>query len=148
MNEITRRSSAREFGAASFFWRLGASLILVLATYNPTSFSYYRWLLNSRSAGELGPEHFVAGIAVVIGWTIFVVATQKSLGSVGLVLGAALIGGFVWWMTDLGLIAVGSVSALSWVALICLAMLLAVGLSWSHVWRRLTGQVEVDDNDT
>lgn len=148
MNEITRRSSAREFGAASFFWRLGASLILVLATYNPTSFSYYRWLRNSISAGELGPEHFVAGIAVVIGWTIFVVATQKSLGSVGLVLGAALIGGFVWWMTDLGLIAVGSVSALSWVALICLAMLLAVGLSWSHVWRRLTGQVEVDDNDT
>jgi len=25
--------------------------------------------------------------------------------------------------------------------------LLAVGLSWSHVWRRLTGQFEVDDGD-
>jgi hypothetical protein len=37
---------------------------------------------------------------------------------------------------------------LTWVILLCLALLLAVGLSWSHVWRRLTGQYEVDDNDT
>lgn len=145
MSEVQRRAAMKEFGASSFFWRLGASIVLVLSTYNPTEFSYVRWLMNDEG---LGPEHFVSGIALVIGWTILVVATQKSLGTLGFVLGAALIGGFVWWMTDLGLIAVGSVSALSWVSLICLALLLAVGLSWSHVWRRLTGQFEVDDNDT
>lgn len=147
MKEAQRRASTRDFGPSSFFWRLGVSLVLVLLTYNPTSFSYYDWLFNSLGNGGLGPEHFVAGVALVIGWTILIVATQKSLGTVGFVLGAALIGGFVWWLTSLGLIRVGSVSALSWVSLICLAVLLAVGLSWSHVWRRLTGQYEVDDSD-
>ena len=144
MNEINRQPGRREFTAGSFGWRLGASLLLVLATYNPTRWSYISWL----RGGDLGPEHFVAGILLFIGWAILVVATQKSLGRFGFLLVAALVGGVVWWLTDLGLVAVGSVSALTWVSLICLAIVLAVGLSWSHVWRRMTGQYEVDDNDT
>ena len=141
-----RKVSNRDFNAGSFLWRLGATLVLVLATYNPTRFSYYRWLSSSMSDGGLGPEHFVAGIALVIGWTILIVATQRSLGALGVVLGAALIGGIIWLLTDLGWIAVGSVSTLTWVSLVCLAVLLAVGLSWSHLWRRITGQYEVDDD--
>jgi hypothetical protein len=144
---MQRQGVVREFGAMSFIWRLGVSMVLVFCTYNPTDFSYYSWLWNSYNNGGLGPEHFVAGILVIIGWTILVVATQRSLGTVGSVLGAALIGGLVWWLTDIGWIAVGSVSALTWVSIVCLSFLLAVGLSWSHIWRRLTGQYEVDDND-
>jgi len=30
---------------------------------------------------------------------------------------------------------------------VCLAVLLAVGMSWSYIWRRLTGQVAVDEVD-
>jgi NAD(P)-dependent dehydrogenase (short-subunit alcohol dehydrogenase family) len=30
---------------------------------------------------------------------------------------------------------------------VCLAALLAVGLSWAHIWRRLTGQYAVDEID-
>lgn len=140
-----RKVSNREFSAGSFLWRFAATLFLVIATYNPTRFSYYRWLRSSMNEEGLGPEHFVVGIALVIGWTILVVATQRSLGALGVVLGAALIGGIIWFLTDLGWIAVGSVSALTWVSLVCLALLLAVGLSWSHLWRRLTGQYEVDE---
>lgn len=145
MIDSARRGVSREFTAKSFLWRLVASLVLVLATYNPTELSYYRWLTGS---GGLGPEHFVVGIVLVIGWTILIVATQKSLGTLGFALAAAFVGGLVWWLTDLGWIAVGSVSALTWVSLLCLGFVLAVGLSWSHVWRRVTGQYEVDDNDT
>lgn len=147
MNEVRRTGVRREFGAASFFWRFVATLVLVVATYNPTRFSYYRWVRSGMSDDRFGPEHFVVGVVLIIGWTILVVATQRSLGTVGLFLAAALIGGLVWWLTDLGWIAVGSVSALTWISLFCLAVLLTVGLSWSHVWRRLTGQYEVDDND-
>jgi hypothetical protein len=147
MNEQRRRSAAREFGVGSFFRRFAASVLLVFLTYNPTEFSYFRWLLNSRADGDLGPPHFIAGIAITIGWTIFVVATQRSLGTVGIVLGAALIGGIVWWVTQSDWFNVDSFAALTWVVLFCLSLLLAVGLSWSHVWRRLTGQLEVDDND-
>jgi hypothetical protein len=123
---------------------------LVVATYNPTRFSYVRWLIEVMNDAErsLGPEHFVVGVILVTGWTILIVATQKSLGPLGLLLAAAIIGGVVWLLTDIGLVSVASVSMLTWVILLCLALLLAVGLSWSHVWRRLTGQYEVDDNDT
>jgi hypothetical protein len=40
-----------------------------------------------------------------------------------------------------------TVTSATWVSLFCVALLLAVGLSWSHVWRRLTGQFEVDDGE-
>ena len=148
MSDGARRSVTGEFTAKSFLWRLVASLVLVLATYNPTELSYYRWLRAGMSNGGLGPEHFVAGILLVIGWTILVVATQRSLGTLGFVLAAAFVGGLVWWLTDLGWIAVGSVSALTWVSMLSLAFVLAIGLSWSHIWRRVTGQYEVDDNDS
>lgn len=144
---MQQQGIVREFSAMSFFWRFGASMLLVFATYNPTEFSYYTWLRKGVTNGGLGPEHFVVGIVLIIGWSIFVVATQRSLGTVGSVLAAALIGGIIWWLTDLGWLAVGSVSALTWVSIVCLSLLLAVGLSWSHIWRRLTGQYEVDDSD-
>jgi len=147
MNEKASRGVYREFSWMSFLWRLAASMVLVLATYNPTRLSYYNWLSTSMSERALGPEHFVVGIVLVIGWTVLGVASKRSLGPIGLLLAAALIGGIVWWLTDMRWIAVGSVSALSWVSLICLSILLAVGLSWAHIWRRVTGQYEVDDND-
>ncbi|MDZ7642989.1 MAG: DUF6524 family protein [Woeseiaceae bacterium] len=28
----------------------------------------------------------------------------------------------------------------------CLAALLTIGVSWPHIWRRLTGQLEVDED--
>jgi hypothetical protein len=150
MSEPTRRGGRRDFNLASFLWRFAGTLALVFATHNPTRFSYVRWLMTSmgEEGGGLGPEHFVAGVILVAGWAILVVATQKSLGPLGLLLVAAIIGGVVWWLTDIGLVSVSSENALTWVIMLCLSLLLAVGLSWSHVWRRLTGQYEVDDNDT
>lgn len=147
MSDAKRARDRKDFGASSFAWRLMATLVLVVLTYNPTRFSYYGWVRGSLANSALGPEHFVAGIVIIIGWAVLIVATQRSLGTIGFVLAAALVGGLVWWLTDVGWIAVGSVSALTWVSLICLAFVLAVGLSWSHVWRRLTGQYEVDDDD-
>jgi hypothetical protein len=35
---------------------------------------------------------------------------------------------------------------LSYVALVIIAAILAVGMAWSHIWRRLSGRVEVEDD--
>jgi hypothetical protein len=139
------RGVYREFSAGSFLWRLAASLVLVLATYNPSGFSYYGWLARGFTNDSLGPAHFVVGILLLAGWAILIIATRNSLGKGGLFIVAALIGGIVWWMASVGLNVAGNMAALGWVILICVAVLLAVGLSWSHIWRRLTGQVEVDN---
>ncbi len=140
---------SREFNFFGFVWRFVASLFLVLISYNPTRYSYWGWVTAAQNAEppNLGPEHFVVGIVLMIGWVILLAATQRSLGVLGLMLGGALLGGVVWLLVDIGWLSVASVSSATWVGLICVALLLAVGLSWSHVWRRLTGQFEVDDGD-
>ena len=81
----------------------------------------------------------------MIGWVILFVATFKSLNTLGVVLAAIAIGTFVWMLVDFGLLGAGSRSAIVWISLVCLAALLTVGLSWSHIWRRLTGQFDVDE---
>ena len=143
------RRTSKEFNFASFTWRFIASLILVLATYNPTAYSYWDWVrtVMSDDSTGLGPAHFVVGVVLLIGWVILLAATQRSLGFLGLLLGGSLLGGVVWLLVDIGWLNVDSVSAATWIGLVCIAILLAVGLSWSHVWRRLTGQFEVDDGD-
>jgi len=138
-----------EFNLMSFVWRFLASLFLVLVTYNPTRYSYWDWVVSAMNnePSTLGPEHFVVGVVLMIGWVILLAATQRSLGVLGLLLGIMLLGGVVWLLIDIGWLNVETVSSATWVGLICIALLLAVGLSWSHVWRRLTGQFEVDDGD-
>ena len=139
-----RRTSA-EFDWAGFAIRLAATLVLVLATYNPSGWSYVHWVQNGFSNDGLGPEHFVVGVLVLIGWVILLTATQRSMGTFGLVLEALLFGGLVWLLIDFGVLRIDSVSEFTWVILIILSVMLAIGLSWSHVWRRLTGQFEVDE---
>lgn len=137
---------SREFTAASFLWRFAGALVLVLATYNPSGYSYFHWVRRAVGDGGFGPEHLVVGVLVVIGWTILFVATKRSLETLGIVLGALLLGGLVWLLIDFGILSVNSTSVLTWIILVCIAALLAIGLSWSHIWRRLTGQFEVDDD--
>jgi len=139
--------SSREFTFAGFMWRFIASLALVVASYNPTKYSFWGWVNTARGSDALGPEHFVIGTLLLIGWVILLAATQRSLGFLGLLLGGALLGGVVWLLVDIGWLNVNSLTQATWIGLFCVAALLAVGLSWSHVWRRLTGQFEVDDGD-
>ena len=154
MNDKSNKKSSgkvsREFNWLSLVWRFAATLVLVLATYNPSGNSYVHWVrsaMTAEPASTLGPEHFVVGILIIIGWVILLAATQRSLGPLGLILGGALFGGLVWLLVDIGWISVDSTAELTWIILIVLSAVLAIGLSWSHIWRRLTGQFEVDDDD-
>lgn len=136
--------SPRQFTLGSFLWRFAASLALVLATYNPSGYSFIDWVRADLASSSLGPEHLVAGLVLLVGWTILLVATRRSLETLGTVLGVALLAALVWLLIDFGWLELDSFSAIEWVVLVCLALLLAIGLSWSHIWRRLTGQLEVD----
>lgn len=148
-NTSSSIGTSKEFDFLGFVWRLLSSLFLVMATYNPTDYSFVGWLRAVASDPEraLGPEHFVVGVALLIGWVILLAATHRSIGTFGLILGGALLGGVVWLLVDIGWLNIDTVSSATWVGLLCISVLLAVGLSWSHVWRRITGQFEVDGDD-
>lgn len=144
--QIVESKPHRSFGVADFLWRWGASLVLVLGTWNPSGHSYLHWVISAFGDDGMGAIHFFVGALVLAAWAVFVVATQRSLGALGLVIGAAVIGSLIWLLADLGLVSTDSRTAVAWLALIALATLLAVGLSWSHIWRRLSGQLEVDED--
>jgi len=136
----------KPFGLKDFVWRWVVAIVLVLATYNPSGFSFVHWVLKNLGEQDLGALHFLVGIVLLAGWTVYLVATSNSLGALGTIIGAALIVGCIWLMVESGLIHPDSTSSIVWLGLLALATLLAIGMSWSHIWRRLSGQLEVDDN--
>ena len=126
-----------------FILRLLAAILLVFSTYNPSGKSYYHWV--SENLQDFTPLMALAGILVIIGWTIFLRATGRSLGAFGLFLAAAFFGIILWMLIDWDLIPADSVEAITYISLAILSGILAVGISWSHVRRRMTGQVDVDE---
>lgn len=135
--------SSRDFDIGSLLLRWLFAAALVFGTYNPTEFSYISWVFSEGT--EFGPVPAIVGIALLIAWIVFLRATFLSLGWLGIILGAALFGCVIWLFVDVGWLSLESTSAISWLALLLLSMILAVGMSWSHIRRRLTGQVDVDD---
>ena len=137
----------QRFTAASFGWRLAIALVLVLATYNPGGASYFHWVRNAPAQTGLRPEHYFVAVVLIVGWVMFGRATLRSLGGVGILLGAAFFATLMWLLTDYEIVPVDSADAIVWIALVCLAGLLAAGMSWSHIRRRLSGQIDVDEID-
>jgi len=136
---------ATEFTAGGFLARWLFAAALVFGTYNPSDYSYFNWVV-SRT-GEFGPVMAMAGVALLIAWIVFLRATLESLGLLGIFLGGALFACLIWWLIDIGVLSVDSTNALTWVILLVLSLILAAGMSWSHISRRLTGQVDVEDHD-
>jgi len=134
-----------EFGFKSFLWRLLFAIGLVLVTFNPTGHSYYHWL--AQSLPSVQPLVVVAGIALLGAWIFFVRSTMAAIGTLGLVLLLALFSAIVWWVVSQGWLDASNRSAMAWVVLLILGLVLGIGMSWSHVRRGVTGQASVDRID-
>lgn len=144
---MAKTTATTPFTAMSFVWRALAALLLVLLTFNPSGYSFYHWLWESFTGEGLEPLHYFLLAVMVAGWSILLVATWNALDTFGMVLVAVLLGTLVWLLVDVGLVSADSTGAITWIALVCIALLLAVGLSWSHIWRRMTGQYTVDESN-
>lgn len=136
---------SRRFGLGGYLVRLVFASALVLLTYNPSRFSFAHWVSGGFSAGTLGPLHAVAAVVLLIGWTVFVRTTWESIGALGVVLAGAFIGTVIWLLVDADLLSMDSFSTVIWLALIGVALVLALGMSWGHMQRRASGQVDIDD---
>lgn len=119
------------------------ALVLVLATYNPEGYSYYHWGIKNISDFSV-PKLFV-GVVLLIGWVIYLRATMRSLGPVGLILALGFFGTLIWLMIDYGIISADSAKVITYLVLIVASAILMTGMSWSHIRRRMSGQLDVDD---
>src|SRR5262245_64832178 len=96
--------------------RVVLAVVLVLLTFNPSGYSFYHWL-TGPPPGITALKAF-AGVVLVIGWVGCLRTAFIALGMIGIVLGAALLGTFVWLMADIGWIEVHGVLTMTWVVLI------------------------------
>lgn len=125
--------------------RFLVAIVLVFATYNPDEYSYFHWV--RADFEDALPLKVFAGVVLLIGWTIFIRATLRSLGPFGLFLAVAFFATLIWLIVHYGLIPADSPKALTYIGLVVLCGVLAAGLSWSHIRRRITGQVDMDEVD-
>lgn len=131
--------------AAGIGFRFLFALLLVLCTYNPSGYSYFHWLHNNLHS--LTPYIALAGLGLIIGWVIYLKATLNSLGLIGVLLASAFFACLVWLFVYWKILDLHNPSAMAWVVEILLAILLALGMCWSHFSRRLSGQIDVDEID-
>lgn len=135
----------QEFKFVDFGWRFLFALLLVCLTFNSTGYSISHWLV--AIFPKINPGFLVCALILAIGWGIYLRATLRSLGKVGLGLILLLIAALIWFFVDLGWLSLANFTLFSWVSNFAISIILAVGMSWSHVRRKLTGQMDVDDVD-
>ena len=118
-------------------------MVLVFATYNPTQYSWFHWVNNA--ADRFDPLILFTGVVLLIGWVIYLRATARSLGIFGIMLALAFVATLIWVLVDFGLLSLSNPTFFHYILLFILSLVLATGMSWSHIRRRMTGQLDVDD---
>lgn len=147
MSDKKIEETNESFSTAGIGLRFLGALALVLLTFNPSGFSAFHWITSAIGAREFGPLHLLAAGVLAAGWTVFWIATWRALDTFGVVLASIVLGAIIWLLIDIGLLTANSVSAVTWIILVFLAAVLTIGVSWSHIWRRITGQVNVEHVD-
>lgn len=136
---------SKEFNWLGFGARLLGAFVLVFATFNPSGHSYFHWVM--RELPQFSILKGFLGVTLLIGWAVYLRATSRSLGPIGVTLATAFFGTLLWLVVDWGLVPADSANAITTLILALIAVVLATGMSWSHVRRRLSGQADVDELD-
>ena len=128
-----------------FVLRWLIAFVLLSVTFNPTDWNFVRWA-QANFDGQL-PLVLLLGLILLTGYIVYLRATLRSIGGFGMMLVVALFGALIWVLYDWGLLSLENRSLNTWLGLIALSLVLGIGLSWSIVRRRVTGQTDVDDID-
>ena len=129
-----------------FLIRWMFALILIVATWNPSFWNYSEWV-GTNFASQL-PLAVLGALVLIAGYLIYLRATLNSIGIVGMVLILALVGAILWVMFSQGWMTFGNSAFNGWIIILALSLVLAVGMYFSVIWRRMSGQVDVDEVDT
>jgi hypothetical protein len=138
-------ASKRKFSFSALIARLLVSLLLVFATYNPSGYSIFHWLV----AEDVAPASLKLLALIVLAmlyyaifrvifaafrWSGLIAASLVSIGLSFLAVPFFLPETSDSWSASIILLATQYVVPTS------LALVMAFGVSWSHIVQRLTGQ--------
>lgn len=123
---------------------LGAFLLLA-AIFNPTRWNYVIWA-RANWADQM-PLILFSGLILVVIAMVYVVATMRSIGLLGALVIAAIFAAGLWVLTDWGLLGLTNSALNVWLIILVLSLILGIGMSWSILRQRLSGQASVDEVD-
>jgi hypothetical protein len=138
------------FTAISLLLRWLFALFGVFATYNPSGYSYYHWLQHPLPPAAPAPTglfalRVLAGVALLIFYAVYLRATVRSLGPIGIGLTTALFGAVAWLLAQWHMIDLDAADQRRVAVLAIGASVLGVGISWSAIRYRISGQVDSED---
>ena len=128
-----------------FLVRWVFAFLLLAFTFNPTEWNYARWAAENWQ-NQL-PLAVLFGLILLVAYVLFFTAVLRGIGALGVVLILAVFAALIWMLVDFGWIDLRNPTANTWVGLIALSVVLAVGMYWGILWRRLSGQLEVDEDE-
>ncbi|MDO8984802.1 DUF6524 family protein [Cypionkella sp.] len=121
---------------------LGAFLLLS-ATYNPTQINFTRWAEANWQTQM--PLTLLLGLLLGVGYMIYIGATLRSIGTFGILLVGAIVAALVWVLIDYQIFTLQNPSLNLWLGILALSVVLGIGLSWSIIRQRISGQATVDE---
>jgi len=133
----------RNLSMGGLIARFLASLLLVTVTFNPSGYSFVHWIAGNFP--HFQPLQLVLGIALLAAWLFFLHATWRSLGTLGVALGAAFFAAMAWLFSSWGWFSLTNHNTVIWVALLMIACLLTLGLCWALIQARVSGQAVVEE---
>jgi len=125
-----------------FMVRWFGALVLVLGTYNPTEYNFLSWVTDEATRDQQVPLKLLIGAAIIIGYVIYFRATLESIGYIGIGLALAFFVCLIWLLLDYKILDLKEYETVAWVGLFILATIMAIGMSWSFIRRRLSGQID------
>lgn len=126
-----------------FIIRWLIAFALIALTYNPTPWNFVAW--TSTTWPEQMPLVVLLGLLLLVGYIIYLRATLRSIGPFGMALVVAIFGALIWVLVDFGIVRLDNPGLNTWLGILALSLVLGIGLSWSIVRRKVSGQADVDD---
>ena len=126
-----------------FLIRWVSAFVLLTLTYNPSEWNFWEWA--TENWREQMPLAVLGGLILLVAYVLFFTAVLRGIGTIGVALILAVLAAMIWVLVDFGWVNLENPTSNTWIALVAISVVLAVGMYWGILWRRLSGQLEVDD---
>jgi len=129
------------FGPINFILRWLFTLFLVFSTYNPSGRSFYHWAITTESPATMVA---ITAIMLIASYAFLIRSTWRSIKPVGALLVVIFLVLFNVMLAGLSFVTI-SADGVIVMCLVSISTLLAIGVSFSAIRARLSGQIDSDD---
>ena len=126
--------------------RMGIAFFVVMATYNPTGYSYFHQI-SGTTWNPVPWGTLILGLLILSAWVLLFKYSHKILGNMGFIMVMALAGLILAMGFSQGWLTTDKPGPLSWFMIIVVAMIFTIGLTGGFLIRSVFGILPTDDDE-